>query len=131
MPKKKIKRSTVVKRLDAIFSQYIRKKNSVHGKGTCFTCGKVDDWKNLQCGHFQSRRHYSTRWSETNCQIQCAGCNLFKFGEQWKFSVALDAKFGKKTSEKLHVLAQKQIKYQTYELLDMIKYYQQLFDNLK
>ena len=56
--------------------------------------------------------------------------NLVDTTQPYKFSVALDAKFGKKTSEKLHVLAHKQIKFQTFELLDMIKYYQQLFDNL-
>jgi hypothetical protein len=131
MPKKKVKRSTVVKRLDAIFSQYIRKKNSEHGRATCFTCGKVDEWKNLQCGHFQSRRHYSTRWDETNCQVQCAGCNVFKYGEQYKFGVFLNSKFGESTASKLHTKAQKQVKYETYELIEMIEKYQHLFDKLK
>ena len=131
MPKKKVKRSAVVKRLDTIFSQYIRKKNSNHGKSTCFTCGKIDEWKNLQCGHFQSRRHYSTRWDETNCQVQCAGCNVFKYGEQYKFSVALDSKYGKDTANQLHIKAQKQIKFHTFELIEMIENYQHLFDKLK
>jgi|TARA_R110002012_G_scaffold69432_2_gene179796 hypothetical protein len=129
MPKKP-KRSTVVKKLDAIFSQYIRKRNSDNGKAVCFTCGKVDDWQNLQCGHFQSRRHYSTRWDDLNCQVQCAKCNIFSYGEQYKFGVFLNAKFGRATASKLHVKAQKQVKFQTYELQDMIKKYQELVDNL-
>lgn len=128
---KKLIRSKVVKKLDTIFSQYIRKKNSDHGKAICFTCGKVDEWKNLQCGHFQSRRHYSTRWDEVNCQVQCAGCNLFKYGEQYKFSIALNAKYGESTAEELLKKAKKQVKYQTYELIEMIKNYQQLYDKLK
>ena len=64
MPKKKLSRSKIVKKLDAIFSRYIRKKNSKNNLAKCFTCGKVDEWKYLQCGHFQSRRHYATRWDE-------------------------------------------------------------------
>jgi len=131
MPKKKVKRGAVVKRLDAIFSQYIRKKNSDHGKAQCFTCGKIDDWKKLQNGHFQSRRHYSTRWDETNCQVQCAGCNVFKYGEQFKFGLELDSKYGSGTAHNLLVKAQKQVKYQTFELLEMIKYYEDLFNELK
>ena len=128
---KKITRSKIVKKLDAIFSQYIRKKNSIHGKAKCFTCGKIDQWKKLQNGHFQSRRHYSTRWNETNCQVQCAGCNVFKYGEQFKFALELDNKYGSGTAQELHIKAQKQIKFQTFELLEMIKYYQDLFNELK
>ena len=128
---KKITRSKIVKKLDTIFSQYIRKKNSINGNSICFTCGKIDQWKKLQNGHFQSRRHYSTRWNETNCQVQCAGCNVFKYGEQFKFALELDNKYGSGTAQELHIKAQKQIKFQTFELLEMIKYYQDLFNELK
>lgn len=131
MTKKKLSRSKIVKKLDTIFSKYIRKRNSIHGKAKCFTCGKIDEWKNLQCGHFQSRRHYSTRWHEVNCQVQCAGCNVFKYGEQYKFSLALDSQFGANTAENLSILAQTQIKIETFELLEKIKYYEYLFDKLK
>ena len=54
MPKiKKPTRSKLVKKLDTVFSQYIRLKDSKDGIGTCVTCGKQDHWKNLQAGHFQ------------------------------------------------------------------------------
>ena len=55
---KKLTRSKIVKKLDTVFSQYIRLKNSVDEISTCFTCGKQDHWKKLQNGHFQSRKHY-------------------------------------------------------------------------
>jgi len=130
MPSKKISRSKLVKKLDTIFSQYIRLKNSVDDKATCFTCGKVDHWKKLQCGHFQSRKHYSTRWDEINCQVQCAGCNVFKYGEQYKFSVNLDAKYGKGTAERLHIKAQQIIKISNIELEEMIKNYKYFVDSM-
>ena len=106
---KKLTRSKLVKKLDTVFSQYIRQKNAVDEISTCFTCGKKDHWKKLQNGHFQSRKHYSTRWDEINCQVQCAGCNVFKYGEQYVFGKKLDQKFGQGTSERLHVKS-KQIK---------------------
>ena len=76
---KKLTRSKLVKKLDAVFSQYIRLKDADEfGNATCFTCGKVDHWKKLQNGHFQSRKHYATRWDEMNCQVQCvSGCNMY------------------------------------------------------
>ncbi len=88
--KKKPSRSKLVKKLDAVFSQYIRLKDSVGEIATCFTCGKKDHWKKLQNGHFQSRKHYATRWDEQNCQVQCAGCNVFRYGEQFLFAKYLD-----------------------------------------
>ena len=130
MKRKKLSRGKIVKKLDSIFSQYIRRRDVKENIAECFTCGKKDDWKRLQCGHFQSRRFYSTRWDETNCQVQCAGCNVFRFGEQFKFSVNLDNKFGKGTSQRLEVKAREIVKIPTFELEDMIKKYEELCNQL-
>tara|TARA_B100000780_G_scaffold114709_1_gene80407 strand:+ start:32 stop:421 length:390 start_codon:yes stop_codon:yes gene_type:complete len=127
---KKLTRSKLVKQLDTIFSIYIRRKNSVNDIATCFTCGKEDHYKKLQNGHFQSRRHYSTRWDETNCQVQCAGCNVFKFGEQFIFSQNLDIKFGEGTARRLHIKAQKIIKLSDAEIIEMIKRYKTFVDKI-
>jgi len=128
--RKKLSRSKVVKKLDSIFSKYIRQRNAINGVAECFTCGKKDDWKKLQCGHFQSRRFYSTRWDETNCQVQCAGCNVFRYGEQFKFSVHLDQEYGEKTSKRLEVKAKEILKISLPELEDMIKKYEELVKEL-
>ena len=123
-------RSKIVKKLDAIFSHYIRLKDADDlGNATCFTCGKVDHWKKLQNGHFQSRKHYATRWLEMNCQVQCAGCNVFRYGEQFLFSKYLDQKYGDGTSEKLFIKSRETIKYSNNDLLDMIKHYKDLVDS--
>jgi len=125
---KKLTRSKLVKKLDTVFSQYIRQKNSSDEIATCFTCGKNDHWKKLQNGHFQSRRHYSTRWDEINCQVQCPGCNVFKFGEQYIFGNKLDQKFGSGTARKLHIKAQQIIKLSDNDLVEMIKRYKNFVD---
>ena len=127
---KKLTRTKLVKKLDTIFSQYIRLKNSVDEIATCFTCGKQDHWKKLQNGHFQSRRHYSTRWDETNCQVQCSGCNVFKYGEQFLFGQNLNNKFGEGTARRLHIKAQQTIKLADFELEDMIINYKNFVDRM-
>ena len=126
---KKASRSKVIKQLDSVFSKYIRQRDAVNEIATCFTCGKRDHWKRLQNGHFQSRKYYSTRWDETNCQVQCAGCNVFKYGEQFLFGKNLDVKYGLGTSKDLYLKAKKTIKISTVELQDMIKHYKDLVDN--
>ena len=78
-------------KLDKLFSEYIRRRYANHdGTVSCFTCGIVKHWKEQQAGHFQSRRHHSTRWDEKNVQVQCKSCNIFKSGEQYKFGNYLD-----------------------------------------
>lgn len=125
MPKKP-KRSTLVKKADAIFSQYIRQRNADHnGMTECFTCGKVDHWKKLQCGHFMSRKHYATRWNEKNCQVQCAGCNVFRYGEQYTFGRNLDAYIKNGLAEELNLLSNKTVKYDNNDLLDLINFYKE------
>jgi len=82
MPKiKKPTRSKLVKKLDTVFSQWVRLSNSdKDGYCTCVTCSKRLHWKEIQAGHFQSRKHYSIRWCELNVKPQCVGCNVFKYG---------------------------------------------------
>lgn len=130
MPKK-IQRGQIVKKLDTIFSQYIRRRFAKNEIAECFTCGKRDNWKNLQCGHFQSRKHYSTRWDSTNCQVQCAGCNIFKNGEQFIFGKRLDAKYGDGTADQLHIKAKKMVKLSTNDLIMLINKYKDLTNSLK
>ena len=124
--------SKLKKELDKWFSLYIRLRESTsQGIAQCFTCGKIDYYKKLQCGHFQSRRHYATRWNELNCQVQCVKCNMFEQGEQWKFGLNINAKYGDGTSKELEFLAQTSIKKMRVEYEEDIRYYKALVNNLK
>lgn len=71
-----------------------------------------------------SRKHYSTRWNETNCQVQCAGCNVFRYGEQYKFGRNLDIEFGNGTADELHSKSRQIVKYDNQDLIEMIKHYE-------
>lgn len=124
MPRKP-SRKTLIKKADKVFSEYIRRRyTNDNGITECYTCGKKDHWKELQCGHFMSRKHYSTRWNETNCQVQCAGCNVFRYGEQYKFGRNLDIEFGNGTADDLHQLSRQIVKYDNHDLIEMIKHYE-------
>ena len=124
---KKITRSKLVKKLDTVFSQYIRLNNADNNKNCiCVTCNKTFFWKEIQAGHFMSRKHYSIRWDERNVKPQCAGCNVFRYGEQYKYSLYL----GEELSNELHILSKKIVKYTNNELLEMINYYNNLVQQL-
>jgi len=125
MPKK-LTRSKLIKKLDAIFSRWVRLSNSVNEICTCVTCGKELHWKDIQAGHFISRKHYSTRWDERNVKPQCVGCNVFKYGEQYKFSLFL----GLKLSKALSLQSNEIRKFSSNELEDMIEKYTERFNKL-
>ena len=127
---KKVSRTTLIKKLDTEFSIYIRKRKAKNDIAECFTCGKKDNWKNLQCGHFMSRKHYSTRWDENNCQVQCVGCNVFRYGEQYKFGVKLNQIYGNGCSENLESTTKQIYKITQYELEEKISYYKILNKSL-
>lgn len=100
--------SKLKKELDKVFSLYIRLRNATpEGLVKCFTCGKIDHYKRMHAGHFQSRKYLSTRWNEENVMVQCPRCNLFAQGEQYTFGKLLDVRIGEGTAEKLTQLATK------------------------
>jgi hypothetical protein len=120
---KKPSRSGLIKKLDTEFSLFIRKRYAKNNIAVCYTCGKQDEVKNLQCGHFQSRKHYSTRWDELNCQVQCYACNVMRYGEQYKFGLYLNAQFGEDTATSLMIKSKSTLKLKDFEIIDMIEKY--------
>ena len=124
--------SKLKKELDKWFSLYIRIRESEEGLVQCFTCCKVSHYKSgMQNGHFQSRKHLATRWDEENCQVQCVGCNMFKAGEQYKFGLNLDAKYGEGKAEELEFLARTIMKVSRIDYEDKISYYKEAVEKLK
>lgn len=124
----KVKRSTLVKNLDTVFSQYIRLRYAKNEIAECYTCGKKDNYKKQQAGHFASRRHYSTRWNEHNVQVQCYGCNIGNQGLQFEFGKRLNKEFGNDFAEQLLIESKKTVKFTDSYLQDMIQHYK---DKLK
>tara|TARA_B110000046_G_scaffold145036_1_gene152178 strand:- start:123 stop:533 length:411 start_codon:yes stop_codon:yes gene_type:complete len=125
--------SKLKKELDTIFSIYIRLRSAnEYGMVQCFTCGVVRHYKDgMQNGHFQSRKHIATRFHEDNCQVQCIKCNMFSQGEQFKFGLNLDSKYGEGTAEELEYLARTTFKISRVEYEQQVTYYKKIVENLK
>ena len=124
--------SKLKKELDKWFSLYIRLRDATDmGVVQCFTCGKIAHYKSgMQCGHFQSRRFMATRYDERN-QIQCVKCNMFEQGEQFKFGLNLDAKYGLGTAEELQLKARQTFKMSRSDYEEQITYYKSFVNKIK
>ena len=117
--------SKLKKELDKWFSLYVRLRDSTpEGLVQCCTCGKVSHYTDrMQNGHFQSRRFQATRFNEINCQVQCVKCNIYEQGEQYRFSIYIDAKYGEGTAEDLECLARTTVKFSRIDYEEKITYY--------
>lgn len=112
------------KELDTIFSQYIRKlyANDV-GMVECYTCGVTKPIKQMQNGHFRSRKHLNTRWDTRNCRPQCVKCNMYDQGRQYDFGIRLQQDLGVEIVEEIINLSHQSTKLSKSDLLEMIKFY--------
>lgn len=61
-------RKKLIKKLDTIFSQYIRQRD-----GECLRCHRTTT---LQCAHIAGRRSLAGRWNENNAITLCYACHL-------------------------------------------------------
>ena len=123
--KRQTNQATLVKKLDKVFSQYIRLRDSdANGYCRCISCGRVHYWKDIQNGHYMSRRYLSTRFDEMNCNAQCVACNIFNQGNIQMYRQNLIKKIGEKNVDYLEYKAKGITKhYSVFELQELIKYY--------
>jgi len=133
MPRK-ISRKNLVKKLDKVFSEYIRRSHAdKNGIVKCYTCDKRAYWKGegMQNGHFISRSSRILRWRESNCRPQCYVCNCHKFGQSYIFGMNLNKEFGYDIAGELLIESKKIIKQSDSDLIELIEYYNKLLTNLK
>ena len=72
----KTDRKKIGKRLDDLFSRYIRLR-AMKRVGGCERChAKKVSYKELQTAHCHTRRKMTTRWDERNAAGLCAGCHM-------------------------------------------------------
>lgn len=130
--KSKTKPLTLVEKLDRVFSQYVRKSSADDlGFANCYTCFTRSNWKKMQCGHFISRKHKSTRWDLMNCKIQCVDCNERKGGNLFVYRIHLENEYGKKEVLKLVAQSLTEKKFSKTELQQMIDEYTELNKQFK
>ena len=120
---KKPKKSALVKKLDTVFSLYIRNLYAIDGVVECYTCGSVKPVSEMQCGHFMSRRFYSTRWHVDNSRPQCLKCNIFHQGMQFEFGTKLQQEIGHYRVNEIRELRHQLTNYTVANYEGMIDYY--------
>lgn len=120
-------------KLDKIFSEYIRLNNSnALGYCKCVTCGKIMYWKQIQNGHYMSRRFMSTRYSEMNCNPQCMQCNVIQHGNIPQYRMWLVGRYGEDAVKRLEFTAlNTTTKFNDIEYKSMIDFYKKLVKVLK
>ena len=126
--------SKLKKELDKWFSLFIRlREANEYGMVQCFTCGVARHYKDgMQNGHFMSRKHLATRFSEDgNCEVQCVSCNIYNSGMQYKYSLMIEEKYGEGRAEELEALSRTTLKISRFEYEEQIEYYKNLVNNLK
>lgn len=126
-PKKSSRKSKskLMEDLDRVFSRYIRIKYAMpNGYCRCISCGRIHYWKEIQNGHYMSRRYLSTRWSEDNCRPQCVACNIFNQGNAQAYRVALVKEIGEQRVNLIEARArQETCKYSQFEIETLITHY--------
>ncbi|MHC4316373.1 MAG: recombination protein NinG [Planctomycetota bacterium] len=132
MPRK-ISRKNLIKKLDAVFSEYIRRKYAdKNGIVKCYTCNKKAYWKGegMQNGHFISRASRILRWREDNCRVQCYACNVMRYGQNYIFGANLNKEYGYNKADELLIESKKIIRQTDQDLVDLINEYKQKVTNL-
>jgi hypothetical protein len=115
--------SAVIEDLDAVFSQFIRLRDSdENGYVTCYCCGARWYWTDSDCMHFMPRVHQNTRFSEDNCKGGCVDCNRNEYGNLKAFGEHLEED-RPGSVEALEDQARAPYKYDVPELKGLIAYY--------
>ena len=124
---KKPTRSYLIKQLDKVFSEYIRKRDSdINGYITCVSCKKKVHWKEANNCHFADRQHMATRWHEQNNHAGCVRCNAFDVGFHiHEYAKFLNQTYGDGTADSLIQMSRFTIKFSNVELAEKIQYYKE------
>lgn len=110
------------KKLWVVFSRFIRQRD----KGICFTCGKRDDWRNTDAGHYipKSVGGINLYFDEQNVHCQCTGCNRFRHGNLHEYALRLQEKYGANILQRLQYRRQNTKPWTVGEYEFLIGYYE-------
>ena len=110
----------LLEKTQKVVNAYIRKRDEgLH----CISCGSNNA---NQAGHyFAVKGHSALRFNEWNINLQCAGCNCYKHGNQAMYRIGLVEKIGEKAVKGLETIATrvKVYKWTRAELNELIEKY--------
>lgn len=115
----------LVKKIDKVFSQLVRKKGDLGGYFVCCSCGQRKPSEQMDAGHFLNRRWMTTRWHPDNVWPQCRSCNRFDEGNAAGYALFMINKFGQKHVEYLQALSRERAGYTDADGLLMLADFKQ------
>ena len=114
------------KKLDIVFSKYIRQRDSAEWDGKffrCISCNRVKAFRQMHNGHYYGRAIMATRFDEKNCNGQCISCNTFKEGNRQGYALGLQKKYGKDILTLLEIKSHNINKMANFEYETLIAFY--------
>jgi len=112
-------------KLDKVFSEYIRKRDTKNGVFRCISCARLLPYEQADCGHYINRQHMATRFDEMNCNAQCRHCNRFSEGNMSGYRFGLVKKYGEQKVVLLESKKNSVRKFSDFEFQVLIKYYKE------
>ena len=108
------------RKLDKVFSEYTRRRFAdENGYVACVSCGVVKHWKEMQAGHFVTRRRLATRWDVENTAPQCGKCNVLLRGNPAGYARWLVNRYGQSIFADLVQRSHKPVKFTRADINQM------------
>ena len=113
------------KKLDKVFSLWVRNQGANNGYNICYTCNVRLPIGEMQAAHFISRTHSSTRFDPINVRPSCFRCNIWLNGNMPIFAQKLLKELGEKGFNDL-IKEGKEIKQWSIQTLqELIRHYEE------
>lgn len=123
-------RKFLVKKLDTVFSKYIRKRDEYpRGRFRCCSCNNIKDINQADAGHFIPRGKMALRWDERNVNAECQECNRRDDNHLKGYKLFLQSKYGDDIINIFYETVRKSKKYTIVELKEMINTYRTKIEN--
>jgi hypothetical protein len=120
MPKQR-KISAITEECARLLQRLVRMKAADEfGYAECITCGKVEDWHDLDGGHFVPRKHKKHKLREENVHPQCRYCNRYRYGALGEYTLYMIDMYGRDFVEWLWETKSDIHKPTRQELLDLL-----------
>jgi len=91
------------KRLWYYFSLFVRLRDCIdntQGFARCVSCGKAQHYKDMDAGHYISRRYKPTKYDERNVNAQCVHCNRDLSGNVEEYAIRLGDELAQELKDK-------------------------------
>ena len=120
------KKTDLVKKLDKVFSLYIRIRDTMpNGFCRCISCGQIKPFKSIDAGHYYSRSHMATRFHPDNVHGECTYCNRYRSDHLIQYRKNLIIKIGAGRVDRLEALSSSTKHWLDCELEQVIAFYKE------